>query len=552
MAYAEAGAEKGGVLTGNLRNLIPFEGNAAGIEKIKAIGAQIKDIDYQIQELQGQAGGKGEDKAREAAEQAGQLAAVRLKNAEAVAQGAADAAKRGSQAKIEADHAAETQRIAGLASEYARVVATGQEEIRYEKAKADDIAGYALATRDRVDKEIAARANAEAAGKSVPERNVLGVTAQGDIAKTNLDYAATVQEGQIKAQAAGQSGALKLIELNQKLAETLRNSVVTAYDEMGKTAQRVAQELAEATAKDVALRLRTLEEEQKISGALGKGQGEIADAQLKAAYEAQRSHSIQQQVTYAEQLAAIQERQYTLELTALAAQISDAQALTDEVEKSKQLADLQAQIVALSSRAQAGQAAAQGNVAKIQSQGIGQDIGQIGQSGVGSISNAIAKGVFEGGKGLGKDLRESLKSVGEQLFSTVLKDSFDNLIVAITGQTVATNLNTLWLQIKTLFGFADGGSPPIGVPSLVGERGPELIVPRGPMSVIPNHKIKGYADGTPGYTRSYGGASHSTSIGELHVHAHGVNDPGSFARQAVALIPHELKRQSSSFSPYSH
>jgi phage-related tail protein len=88
--------------------------------------------------------------------------------------------------------------------------------------------------------------------------------------------------------------------------------------------------------------------------------------------------------------------------------------------------------------------------------------------------------------------------------------------------------------------------------ALVGEKGPEVVrLPRG-SQVIPNHKIRAYADGTPGYARSYGGSSHSTSIGELHVHAHGVNDPGSFARQAVALIPHELKRQSSSFSPYSH
>ncbi len=38
-------------------------------------------------------------------------------------------------------------------------------------------------------------------------------------------------------------------------------------------------------------------------------------------------------------------------------------------------------------------------------------------------------------------------------------------------------------------GFANGGNPPIGIPSLVGERGPELIVPRSAMTVIPNGRF---------------------------------------------------------------
>lgn len=37
--------------------------------------------------------------------------------------------------------------------------------------------------------------------------------------------------------------------------------------------------------------------------------------------------------------------------------------------------------------------------------------------------------------------------------------------------------------------FADGGSPPVGVPSLVGERGPELFVPNRPGTIIPNNQL---------------------------------------------------------------
>jgi hypothetical protein len=40
-------------------------------------------------------------------------------------------------------------------------------------------------------------------------------------------------------------------------------------------------------------------------------------------------------------------------------------------------------------------------------------------------------------------------------------------------------------------GFADGGSPPLNVPSMVGERGPELFVPKGAGTIIPNDQLRG-------------------------------------------------------------
>lgn len=39
---------------------------------------------------------------------------------------------------------------------------------------------------------------------------------------------------------------------------------------------------------------------------------------------------------------------------------------------------------------------------------------------------------------------------------------------------------------RSMMGFAEGGSPPVGKPSIVGENGPEIIVPRVPSTVIPN------------------------------------------------------------------
>jgi lambda family phage tail tape measure protein len=48
--------------------------------------------------------------------------------------------------------------------------------------------------------------------------------------------------------------------------------------------------------------------------------------------------------------------------------------------------------------------------------------------------------------------------------------------------------------------FADGGSPPIGVPSLVGERGPELFVPNRPGTIIPNNQLSSMMNANNGIT----------------------------------------------------
>ena len=42
-----------------------------------------------------------------------------------------------------------------------------------------------------------------------------------------------------------------------------------------------------------------------------------------------------------------------------------------------------------------------------------------------------------------------------------------------------------------LLGFANGGKPPVGKPSIVGEKGPELFVPKRSGTIIPNDKLAG-------------------------------------------------------------
>jgi lambda family phage tail tape measure protein len=51
-------------------------------------------------------------------------------------------------------------------------------------------------------------------------------------------------------------------------------------------------------------------------------------------------------------------------------------------------------------------------------------------------------------------------------------------------------------------GFADGGDPPIGRISMVGENGPELFVPKTAGTIIPNHALSGMG-GTTNVTNNY-------------------------------------------------
>ena len=48
-----------------------------------------------------------------------------------------------------------------------------------------------------------------------------------------------------------------------------------------------------------------------------------------------------------------------------------------------------------------------------------------------------------------------------------------------------------FMNMPQLFKFADGGRPPVGRPSIVGEKGPELFVPRSSGNIIPNNKLGG-------------------------------------------------------------
>jgi hypothetical protein len=90
-----------------------------------------------------------------------------------------------------------------------------------------------------------------------------------------------------------------------------------------------------------------------------------------------------------------------------------------------------------------------------------------------------------------------------------------------------------------IFGFADGGDPPLGRPSWVGERGPELFIPKTAGTIIPNHALRAFA--ATGNLSLNGG--NRQTFGDIHVH--GVQNARDMMRQIASIA----KTASPQFSP---
>jgi len=97
------------------------------------------------------------------------------------------------------------------------------------------------------------------------------------------------------------------------------------------------------------------------------------------------------------------------------------------------------------------------------------------------------------GDSIATNIRDSLveavkgtKTLGE-MAKNILNDIADSFLrIGIT-----TALKSTGLDIFSNLSFANGGRPPIGKASLVGERGPEMFVPKVAGTIIPNNQISG-------------------------------------------------------------
>ena len=104
-----------------------------------------------------------------------------------------------------------------------------------------------------------------------------------------------------------------------------------------------------------------------------------------------------------------------------------------------------------------------------------------------SLSDSINNDIKEGIKGLIKGtstLGDLIKNVADRFLDVALNQALFGSILGSGGKKGGGLLGALGL-------FANGGRPPVGKPSIVGERGPELFVPRSSGTIVPNNKLGG-------------------------------------------------------------
>jgi hypothetical protein len=104
-----------------------------------------------------------------------------------------------------------------------------------------------------------------------------------------------------------------------------------------------------------------------------------------------------------------------------------------------------------------------------------------------SLSNSINNDIKEGIKGLIKGtstLGDMLNNIADKFLDLALNQGLFGSILGSAGKPGGGLLGALKL-------FGNGGRPPVGKPSIVGEKGPELFVPRSSGMIIPNNKLGG-------------------------------------------------------------
>jgi len=108
-----------------------------------------------------------------------------------------------------------------------------------------------------------------------------------------------------------------------------------------------------------------------------------------------------------------------------------------------------------------------------------------------SNMNSALDNFVETGKLSFSDLAESII---KDILKIELRAAAANLFGIISGTTGGAGGGSN--IISSLLGFANGGQPPVNTPSIVGERGPELFVPKTAGTVIPNNQMGGVTNNT--------------------------------------------------------
>jgi hypothetical protein len=136
------------------------------------------------------------------------------------------------------------------------------------------------------------------------------------------------------------------------------------------------------------------------------------------------------------------------------------------------------------------------------------------------LSDALISGVTDGKEGMLRSFSNILTEMASQVLKSQLMNAFKSIFPG--GGAAGGGLGGIFGSIGAALGFkADGGSVTGGRPYIVGERGPELMVPGRSGAVIPNDQLGG------------GGLNYAPVV----------NISGGASEQDRAIFSAELRRQ---------
>jgi hypothetical protein len=466
------------------------------------------------------------------------------------------------QQQIEASKLAAEAQIAGIQSVYGRTVATSELQVSTARATAAQLSQIQDTELEKTVSNVRSRAAAEAAGKTADERKDIYQKAETEIYELRAAGAIKLENLSRGITEAEARGVIALADLNRGVTAMLEEDTGRAFDGIDKDAETVNRKIQDITRESGGGLAKVLEIGGRSSGALEALNLEAQKLQKEREFSTLLFTTGRDRITLAQVLAGIDSKERDAKIRGLEA---ERDAVPDDilnVAATEKRAQLEAQIAEL--RKQAANADYQANtqINQMIEARTTRGIIRAGAASIqgaasripGAIGGALAQGVMDG-KHIGQDVAQALKGIGKEMLGTVFTQLISVIALNTLGtlaNTISTDANTFWLAVKGVlgfFGFADGGRPPVGVPSMVGERGPELFVPDGPGTIVPNHMLGGAGLGglsvAPGDTNS----NVSVSIGELHSHAHGIQSPRDHAEAMVREVPKVLKTKSRAFSP---
>ena len=126
------------------------------------------------------------------------------------------------------------------------------------------------------------------------------------------------------------------------------------------------------------------------------------------------------------------------------------------------------------------------------------------------------------------------RSIIQDLIAIQLKASASSIFRTLLGGFGFIN-DKGGMEVSGSLGFADGGEPPVGKASIVGERGPELFVPRTAGTIIPNHALSGMGGNTM-VTNNYINAIDTKSFEErLYGSSNAIWAANQYANKSLAV-----------------